>query len=279
MLDLGAGTGLLGMIAARAGADVWAVEMSPVLREVAALCAAKNRGQLRGAMTVLPAMVSTQLRVGHELPSQVDMVVSEVLDADVISEGVIASLRHAKEELMVPDGVMIPAAVTIYCQPVECSPLVAAAKSYGVDLTALNQHWCRGYHPIRYETMPHRFLGPACIAQQLDFRDLPRPKPGARMLATSLQLAGHVLQLQVTRAGELTGLAWYFDVHLAGPPWKEASKLSAGPGSAQRTWKQNCRFLQRPRMVAPGDAVEVVMAHDEATIVFELREDVSVNPT
>eukprot|EP00746_Dinoflagellata_sp_MGD_P135939 gnl/MRDRNA2_/MRDRNA2_69954_c0_seq2.p1 gnl/MRDRNA2_/MRDRNA2_69954_c0~~gnl/MRDRNA2_/MRDRNA2_69954_c0_seq2.p1 ORF type:complete len:339 (+),score=50.60 gnl/MRDRNA2_/MRDRNA2_69954_c0_seq2:111-1127(+) len=229
VLDLGAGTGLLGMFAARAGADVWAVEMNPILQAVCAECVAANSNKLKGNMTVLPPMVSTQIRVGKELPEKVDLVVSEVLDADLIAEGVIVSLRHAKQQLLKPGGLLLPYKASVYLAPTECEPIGSAALP--LDFSALNEEYCRGYMPFRFDTMPMQLLASYRKVLEIDFRSLPTPKPGAPIMAQSPQLGGGPRSLFVEKAGRLDGYAYYFDVHLVEAQFEtEELLLCAGPG-------------------------------------------------
>ena len=120
VLDIGAGTGLLAMLAARAGAQaVWAAECSAVMAALARECCAANGC---GGVSVLEGM-STDLSVGAAaaaaggerglcLPAKVDLVVSEILDAGLLGEQVLPTLRHAAAHLLRPGGRMIPAGAT-----------------------------------------------------------------------------------------------------------------------------------------------------------------------
>jgi len=145
-------------MAARAGAEVWAVEANRVLHAVAAECIARNAEELSGQVTLLPPMLSTQLRVGQHLPHRVDLVVSEVLDSDLISEGVIVSLRHAKDELLTPEGTMVPRAARALYAPLECRPVASAVRD--LDLSAVDEHLSLSSQPFRFASMQHRLLAP-----------------------------------------------------------------------------------------------------------------------
>eukprot|EP00747_Dinoflagellata_sp_TGD_P095211 gnl/TRDRNA2_/TRDRNA2_166395_c0_seq2.p1 gnl/TRDRNA2_/TRDRNA2_166395_c0~~gnl/TRDRNA2_/TRDRNA2_166395_c0_seq2.p1 ORF type:complete len:271 (+),score=38.91 gnl/TRDRNA2_/TRDRNA2_166395_c0_seq2:89-901(+) len=258
------------MMAARVGADVWCVEMHPLLRGVTAECIAHNAEKLRGNVVLLPPMLSTQLRVGHELPHRMDLIVSEVLDAELISEGVIVSLRHAKEELLTAEGVLLPHGATAFYAPIECTPVNSSTASF--DLTAVDDMFSLSCHPFRYDTMPHRLLAPAKVGFEFNFYELPWPKPGAPMMVTSPQLGSRMDRVQVTEAGTLDGVGYWFDVHLA-EVRGQTFKLQAGPGCQQRTWKQNCRFSLNPRHVEPDETLQVICAYDDSTLYFVLSED------
>ena len=135
VVDIGAGTGLLAMLAARAGAtSVWAVECSPLM---AALAREAVQANQRPEITVLEAM-STSLTVGPErfseaerfsdtahrtIPAKVDLVVSEILDAGLLGEHVLPTLRHAASALLKPGGVMIPSGARLHVALVESAAL------------------------------------------------------------------------------------------------------------------------------------------------------------
>ena len=94
---------------------------------------------------------------GQDLPHRVDLVLSEILDADLIAEGVIVSLRHATEELLTPDGVLLPYGAAVFVAPVECTPVDSSTEAF--DLSPLGKQCSVGYQPFRYESMPHRLGG------------------------------------------------------------------------------------------------------------------------
>ncbi|MEM0990688.1 MAG: 50S ribosomal protein L11 methyltransferase [Pseudomonadota bacterium] len=106
VLEIGAGSGLLAMMAARAGAvHVYTIEADPVMATVARQTVERNGFGDR--ITVIDGF-STKMEVGDTLPRRADMLVHEVLSSDVLSEGVLVSVEHAKRELLTPDALLLP---------------------------------------------------------------------------------------------------------------------------------------------------------------------------
>ena len=106
VLDIGTGSGLLAMMAARAGAQhVYACEANPLLAAAALKAIAAN--DLSNAITVLPSH-STALDAKKDLGGGVDLVVSEIFSDDLLSESMLPSLEHARRELCEPDAIFVP---------------------------------------------------------------------------------------------------------------------------------------------------------------------------
>ncbi|XP_042947869.1 protein arginine N-methyltransferase 1.6 isoform X1 [Carya illinoinensis] len=128
VLDIGAGTGLLSMMAARqmGSSDsttcrgnegmVTACEsylpMVKLMRKVARL-----NGMERKIKVINKR--SDELKVGVDIPSRADILVSEILDSELLGEGLIPTLQHAHDELLVENPQTVPYRATTYGQLVE----------------------------------------------------------------------------------------------------------------------------------------------------------------
>ncbi|XP_058123830.1 protein arginine N-methyltransferase 7 [Anopheles ziemanni] len=120
VLDIGTGSGLLSMMAVRAGADsVIACEAFRPMADCAERVIAANQMDER---IRLIKKRSTELTVGPgmDMERRANVLVTELFDTELIGEGAIGTYRHALEHLLTDDVLTIPHRATIYAQVVEC---------------------------------------------------------------------------------------------------------------------------------------------------------------
>lgn len=120
VLDIGTGTGLLSMMAARNGADsIIACEAFTPMSECALKIIALNGFQDK--IKVIPKR-STALTVGPEgdLKQKCNVLVTEVFDTELIGEGALSTFDHAHKHLLEKDCIVVPQSATIFAQVVEC---------------------------------------------------------------------------------------------------------------------------------------------------------------
>ncbi|KAG8495933.1 hypothetical protein CXB51_007501 [Gossypium anomalum] len=123
VLDIGAGTGLLSMMAARAmglNGTVTACEsylpMAKLMRKVL------HRNSMGKAISLINKR-SDELEVGVDIPSRADVLVSEILDSELLGEGLIPTLQHAHDKLLVENPLTVPFRAVTYGQLVESTYL------------------------------------------------------------------------------------------------------------------------------------------------------------
>jgi len=138
VLDIGAGTGLLSMMAARAGADrVYAVEMSPHLAMIARECIAANGYDDR---ITLIEMHSSRIEIGTDMPRRADLLIHEVLSTTLLDEGVIPTVAHARDHLLTPEAPLLPERIWAVGQLASAPDTRRSQVQHvnGFDLSALN---------------------------------------------------------------------------------------------------------------------------------------------
>lgn len=138
VLDIGAGSGLFAMMAAKAGATVIACERDPVVADAARAVVAAN------GMTDRVAVVSADalsLRIGVDLPEPADALIWDNLANNLFGAGCAGTLHHACAHLLKPGARVLPGRVEIVTalatdlRPADRTMSTAA----GFDMRAFNQ--------------------------------------------------------------------------------------------------------------------------------------------
>ena len=137
VLDIGSGSGLLAMMAARAGAaSVITCESNPAVAAIADEIVTLNG--FSDKIRVI-AKASTDLDVEADLGGQVDVVISEVLAANLVGEGVQATMEDAVGRLLRPGGRLVPASGDIVVALAEWDDLTPIDQVSQFDLRAFNR--------------------------------------------------------------------------------------------------------------------------------------------
>ena len=135
VLDVGAGSGILSLFAAQAGAArVYGIERAPAAAALARRIVADNG--LDDRVQIVDGDAESAL-----LPEPVDVIVSEWCGVFGVDENMLAPVLAARDRWLKPGGRLIPGPVTAWIAPVFDPAGVEAtafhSRAYGLDLTAL----------------------------------------------------------------------------------------------------------------------------------------------
>ena len=232
-VDLGAGTGLLGILAAQAGAGrVVAVDRGPILDLAAAVA------QTNGFDRIEHRRRSS---LDLDLP-RADVVVADQVDGLGADAGLFQCFEDARRRFLAPDGRLVPSALAVHVAPVELpevAELVArwGERREGLDVTAALP-WVRNQ---RYwvELEADDVLGPA-----VDGPDEPTGVWGSRRVTGTTTVA---------RAGALGALGTWWSARLS-----PSVRVTNAPGAEGRVERGHVALpLDHAVEVRPGDVVSI----------------------
>ena len=139
VFEIGAGTGLLAMLAARAGAKhVYTCERRPDVAAAAKEIIARNGFADR--VTVIPKDADA-LQLGIDLPERADLFVAEIVDNTLLGEGVLPLTDLAKLKFLKPDAILLPqrvSAMGYLMAETEHVEIYRMSRVMGFDLTPFN---------------------------------------------------------------------------------------------------------------------------------------------
>ncbi len=147
VLEIGTGTGLLSMMAARAGAKkVYTCEMEPLVGQAARENIIKNNLQDRVSVILKK---STELRIGEDLPERADLLVSEIVDNNLLEENVLPTMEDAMVRLVKKNAVILPSQIATWGVLVSKIPTLLPFFNIqdvnGFDLSSFNR-----FKPLMY---------------------------------------------------------------------------------------------------------------------------------
>lgn len=260
VLDIGAGSGLLAMMAARAGAaEVVTCEMVvPVAEEARKIIACNGYAD----RVTLHALKSTCLAVGKELPRRADILVSEILDVGLLAEHVLPTLAHARRNLLVADATIIPARATVWMMPLESKEiheLVYAdnANSCGFEFETFNLFSRIGYEQLAIRRYAHKSL--AAPIRVLDF-DFAQDVPDRTV----------TLEIVPEDDGLIHAWAFWFTLDL-----DDETRLDIGPNSEETCWAQAVQVVPAALAVRCGVPVRVEAIQTQFKISFQAVQDLA----
>jgi type I protein arginine methyltransferase len=241
VLDIGAGTGVMSILAARFGADrVFAVDPDRSLR------VARQNAEANGCSDRIRFFEASSL--GLELPAPADVIVSDLRGVLPLHGRHLTVIADARARLLAAGGVMIPRRDTMWGAVVEAPELYeryAALTVEGVTLDAgrrVTSHlWTRAH--LSSDTL----LTGAARWAEVDYRTVVDPDVRGTLRWTA------------TRDARAHGFCLWFDAELM-----EGIGFSGAPGRPALVYGHGFFPFPDPVPLQEGDRVEIDLRADLA---------------
>lgn len=253
VVEIGCGTGILSIFAAKAGArKVTAIEESSIAE------LAREMFDANGCSSVI------DLRLGNsrdiELDERADVLIHEIIGFDPLNENVLPYVVDARERLLVEGGRLIPHRLEVFCVGIEVTDKqqnklersVAEAGQfagmYGLDFQPLLRRlasanprsFTRPMELFDGANLKRRILTEECRLLDIDFYQ-----------ASAGDFDGSTARtLTIREPGLLGALIVYFRAHL-----DETMVVSNGPYVPTTSWGHDVRELVKPVAVREGDDI------------------------
>lgn len=242
VVDLGSGTGILGLLACEAGASrVYSIEAGPIVTVARALARANGFAD----RVVFIRDLSTRV----ELPERVDVVIADQIGHFGFEAGLWEYFADAKKRFLKPGGVMVPGAVSLVVAPVEAPEFFGWIDFWdghpaGFDCSAARSWAAHTGYPA--DLPADALLAPGITALHVEMKDV-----AAMPFSTQTSM-------EIARSGTLHGIGGWFEAELA-----PAILMTNAPTAADRIKRRNVYLpIERAVAVRPGDRVEIALHVD-----------------
>lgn len=263
VLDLGAGTGILSIFAAKAGAKhVYAIEFAEIALFAKEII--KQNG-LEDKITVIKGKMED-----IELPvPKVDIIISEWMGYFLLYESMLDSVLFARDKYLVEGGKMLPDRAELFIAAIEDGSYKSSKKSfwndvYGVDMSCLTPTVMK--EPLVDTVDPNMIMSNECKVLSLDL---------VKCRKEDVEFSNQY-SLHMRYTDRVHGLVAYFET-----PFSNLTRpilLSTSPWKKYTHWKQTVFYLEHDLDVRQGDVLYGSIATRKSKTNFrELDIKISYN--
>jgi ribosomal protein L11 methyltransferase PrmA/PRMT5 arginine-N-methyltransferase len=239
VLDLGSGTGILGLFACRAGAKkVYSIDDGGMVGLARQIC------QVNGLQDRVVFIKGLSTRV--DLPEKVDVIVADQIGHFGFNAGLLEYFSDARERFLKPGGTMVPCGIELLVAPVESHAMRNQVEFWdhspaGFDFSPARSLAVNTGYPAKFQ--PEALLGAPARLISLNL---------ANVTSSSFKMTGCVA---ASRNGCLHGVGGWFSVYLC-----PNVTMTNSPLAVDSINRRNIFFpIDRPVDVVKGDCVRIAM--------------------
>ena len=259
VLDLGSGTGILGLLACRAGARlVYSIEQGGMIG------LAREVSRANGFEDRMVFLKGHSTRV--DLPEKVDVVVCDQIGRFGFEAGILQFCEDARRRFLKPGGSLIPSRIDLTVAPVECPQVWSQVEFWnscpaGFDFRPARQWAANTGYPVEF--VPEQLLGsPGNLAS------INLPESTAAPFRSEACVVAN-------KRGTLHGIGGWFTAQLS-----PSVTMTNSPLSADRINRRNVFFpIDRPVELAPGNCVRARLRIVPSELIVTWKVDVLENST
>lgn len=244
VLDVGAGTGILSLFCAKIGAKhVYAVECSIMADTATEIIKANGYSNV---ITVLKGKVEE-----IDLPTQVDVIVSEWMGYFLLFENMVNTVLFARDKWLVPGGVVLPDRTTLFLTAIEDADykhdkIEFWKNVYGFDMSCIKQQAM--LEPLVDSVDQNQIVTNCQLLKTMDIE---------KIVSQDVSFCSS-FKLVAQRPDYVHALVAYFDV--AFTKCHKPVGFSTGPKARPTHWKQTVLYLEDVLTMCEGEFVTGTMS-------------------
>ncbi|MDH3282141.1 MAG: 50S ribosomal protein L11 methyltransferase [Gammaproteobacteria bacterium] len=257
VVDLGTGTGVLALSAAKAGArHVYAIEQSRMSN-----CAA-NMFERNGCSDRITLLRGRSTDVN--LPEPADLLISEIIGTSPFAEGILTYAEDAHRRLLKPGAESIPCRLRIYAQALTVDPPLLAQHRFSAEQTANWADWYGLDFTALLEAVserPYEFVANASAVRRSQPMTEPVCVTALQFPALETSLVADSVDCMAITDGTITGAVIYFEAWLT-----EQHRLTNAPTEIDddSSWQCPVFLLEKPFSVHAGARLQWHLTHGPA---------------
>jgi predicted RNA methylase len=239
VMDLGAGTSILGLLACRAGAKkVYSVDGGGLIG------LARELGLANGVQERVVYIRDFSKRV--TLPEKVDVVIADQIGRFGFDAGILDYFSDARRRFLKPGGRMIPSGIDLQIAPVEAADMWSQVEFWerspaGFDFSPARTVAVNTGYPVKYKK--GQLLGASTRAASLD------------LFTVDASPFNVEATIRARKSGMMHGIGGWFEARLS-----KSVTLTNSPAARRSISRRNMFFpVDRPVKLATGDRVRVRM--------------------
>ncbi|XP_026472286.1 protein arginine N-methyltransferase 1-like [Ctenocephalides felis] len=255
VLDIGCGTGILSMFAAKAGASkVIAIECSNIVEYAQKIVDANNLSHI---VTIVKGKVE-EVSLPDEI-EKVDIIISEWMGYCLFYESMLDTVLHARDKWLKPDGMLFPDKCTLYVTGIEDRQYKDEKINwwddvYGFDMSSIRKVAIS--EPLVDVVDPKQVVTNACLLKEVDLYTVKKE---------DLDFTASFV-LQVRRNDFVQALVTYFNVEFT--KCHKRLGFSTAPEAPYTHWKQTVFYF---------DDYMTVKKNEEIYGVFQMKPNARNN--
>ncbi|CAL4126112.1 unnamed protein product [Meganyctiphanes norvegica] len=242
VLDLGCGTGILSMFAAKAGADVTGIDMSEVIYHAMDII---KENKMEKSIKLCKGRLED-----IDFEEKFDFIVSEWMGYFLLFEGMLDSVLYARDKHLNPGGLLLPNRCTMHICAMEDIETYEKLIKFWDNVYEFKMSCMRKEVIKEASTVVVKSENIITSSGEIADFNLMTISPADTEFTKEFNLKS-------LRDGQITAFVGYFDTFF---DMENPIQFSTGPHVTPTHWKQTVFYLPEPFKVKEGQVVEGVIS-------------------